>query len=170
MDRRIVSGVTLLVLVAVVAAAAAWGWQRVTEPAPELFEREETPICEPVGVRVGDRVRAAQVTVSVYNGGTRAGLAARTLGLLTDRGFAEGLRGNAPDDTRVRTVQIWTDRPRNHPAVRLVAAQFRSPRILRNEPLGPGVNVVVGNEFERLRRGPRAVVSALNTEICSPPA
>jgi hypothetical protein len=71
---------------------------------------------------------------------------------LSRRGFRKGSVGNAPSDTHVKRVQVWTTQPRDV-AARLVARQFGPRTKVRfvDTNLGPGVDVVVGNH-----RGPLA--------------
>ncbi len=64
---------------------------------------------------------------------------------------------------------IWTKDP-DSPAVRLVASRL-GPKVViekRSAP-GSGVTVVVGDGFEDLVKGKRAVVAKSDAQICSPP-
>src|SRR5262245_43494558 len=91
MTRGARSAITLCVLVLGVIWAAIWGWNAATEPLPE---KVSTPLCETRDVSAGSKIYPQDVTVSVYNSGTREGLASRTLRLLHDQGFANGTTGN----------------------------------------------------------------------------
>jgi hypothetical protein len=53
--------------------------------------------CPPVGTMP---IAATSVTVNVYNGSGRAGLAGRTLADLVARGFVAGATGNSPEPVR----------------------------------------------------------------------
>ncbi|QCX28851.1 LytR C-terminal domain-containing protein [Nocardioides jishulii] len=157
---------TLTVLVAITALAAVVGWFAMTRPFPTT---EDLPPC--VETRIADRqeVFPAQVTVSVYNASSRNGLAGRTMGDLTGRGFVAARTGNV--DKKVRGVQIWADNAKN-PAVALVRAQFRKAKVVKGEALGPGVVVVVGDGSVPLRdvgKAPTSVKSTGPATICSPP-
>lgn len=160
------SSLTLVFLVAVVAASGWWGWTQLTEPIPEA---EPPPVCEDTPIEAGTRVYPDQVTVSVYNASGRSGLAGRTLGLFEDRGFAPGQGGNAPRGTTVAYAQIWTSDPRN-PAVKL-ARSYLGDRasVVEGEALGAGVVVVVGENFEELVRGRKSARSGRASTVCSPP-
>jgi hypothetical protein len=109
--------------------------------------------------------------VSVFNAGTRAGLADETMGVLANRGFDKGSVGNAPAGSRVRVAQIWTTR-RKDAAARLVALQF-GPAIkvkIKRVDLGPGVDVVVGNDFRKLAAAKRTIVVRNRQTACLPTA
>ncbi|MGH3347305.1 MAG: LytR C-terminal domain-containing protein [Nocardioides sp.] len=167
MDARVKSLLTLIGLGGLLLVAALWGWSAVSEPFPE---REGPGICVDRAYAEGDPIRRGNVTVSVLNAGTRNGLAALTLDLFVDAGFAEGQSGNVPDGSpRVRNVEIWTTDPEDA-AVRLVAAQLGDAvRVVRREPTTAGVQVVVGDRFQRLSKGPRRIVADRDVEVCGPP-
>lgn len=164
MSASMKSAVTLLVLAGLLLVAALWGWQAATRPFPSS---EPAPLCTDVTVLTGKQVFRDQVVVSVFNGSDRSGLAGATTELLEDRGFVGADSGNAP--TKVNGVQIWSDEPRNA-AVRLVARQFKSAKVVSGEQLGRGVVVVVGESFKSLRKKEVESVTAVEpSTFCSPP-
>lgn len=169
MDRRARSSLTLLVLVLMLVVGLRMGWTQLTQPlgAPDLTQ-DEPPVCTNRTVEAGSRIGPGDVTVSVYNGGSRDGLAGRTLEQLANRGFGIGDSGNAR--RRVPRIQIWTEQPR-HPAVRLVRTHLaKNPAtIIRREGLGPGITVLVGDGWNGLVKGRRQLPVKQDAEICSPP-
>lgn len=169
--RAITSAVTLLALIGLLLLGAVWGWRSLFAPLPEAPRgvAEPGPTCTTELVEVGERLRAGQVRVSVFNAGTRSGLAGQTLDALVERGFLPGDVGNAPEDVRVRKVQVWST-VEDDPEARLVARQFGKNVKVRfsDEDLGPGVDVVVGDRFRRLVRAPRALRVHEPQEVCVP--
>jgi hypothetical protein len=160
------SAITISILAVVLAIAALWGWSAATDPLPG---KVDTPVCVDRAVEAGTKVFPEDVTVSVYNAGTREGLAGRTMQLFDDAGFAQGKSGNAQTRERVARAEIWTLEPRS-PAVRLVASRLGpGVEIERREPPGVGVSVLVGDGFTDLAQGRRAVTAAADVTICSPP-
>lgn len=172
MDRRqITTGVTLMALCGLLALGAVWGWKSLFAEVPTGTQAaEETgPTCTTEQVAAGQRLRSSQVTVSVFNGGNRSGLADSTLAALEKRGFRPGALGNAPDGITVKRVQIWSTQE-NDPAAQLVARQFGETKQVRfrDEDLGPGVDVIVGNNFKGLVKAPRAVKLEQPEDVCVP--
>lgn len=165
MEARLRTLITLAVLAVLLLVAAVWGWSAMTEPFPG---RAKPRICVERTIAKGDKVSRGDVTVSVYNAGTRNGLAGLTMELLVDVGFGEGREGNAPKRADVERVQIWTDDPRN-PAVKLVAAHLGDVQVVRRDEGVPGVMVVVGDAFEKLSKGRGKLVATREAEVCSPP-
>jgi hypothetical protein len=126
---------------------------------PSSSDQPAEPSC--TGVRKGDRVRSRDVTVSVFNAGTRSGLAAETLDSLVSRRFIAGDVGNAPRRmSGVSFVRVLAPR-KNDPAARLVALQFGRDTFIEKTrtDLGPGVDVIVGNDFRGLVKAPRSIVA-----------
>ncbi|HEU5037899.1 MAG TPA: LytR C-terminal domain-containing protein [Nocardioides sp.] len=159
------SAITLVALGVLLVLATAWGWNAATEPLPG---KVDTPICTTQAVAAGDKVFPQEVTVSVYNAGTRDGLAGRVMKDLQDDGFAEGDGGNT-QAAKVGAVEIWTTEPDN-PAVQLVASHLGDQvDIKRRDGLGAGVTVIVGDDFTKVVKGERSVVAKSDAQICSPP-
>ncbi|VXC32408.1 LytR C-terminal domain-containing protein [Nocardioides sp. AX2bis] len=161
MGPRLRTALTLLVLLGVVLGAAAWGWSRLTSPVGDAAGGP----CTETDLEPGDRVTTEQVVVTVLNAGSRSGLAGRVTGDLVDQGFVKGQSTNAPSGTEVPRVQIWTDSPRS-PQVRLVRGYLGEVSVVRRDPVGEGVTVVVGDDFEELTAGPARVTVREDTTAC----
>lgn len=142
--------ITLAVLLAVLLAAAFYGWQTVISPARENDDNADAkPQCEKVAeFRKGDVIKSGDVVVNVYNAGTEAGAAGSTLDRLVNRGFKRGVAANAPAGVRTQTVVIITD-DRKSPTVKLVSSQFKGKvRYVDVEAPEPGVSIVIGDNFK----------------------
>ncbi len=168
--RHITTAVTLLVLVGLLVLAGMYGVKAMLAPVPSSQPAPSaSPDCETV--KKGTRIRAAEVTVSVFNAGTRSGLADDTMGRLRKRGFTRGDIGNAPSDVKVSKVQVWSTRA-NDTAAQLVALQFGGATKVRvvDTDLGPGVDVVVGDSFSKLAKARTTIVTTRTTAVCRPSA
>lgn len=171
MRRHLLTGVTLIGLCVLVVWAAMWGWRSLFAnlPDPTLLAQDPTPACQPVHVEAGGKVRAREVQVSIFNSGERQGLAGETMDHLVERGFIGGEVGNAPDNVRIARVQVWSTE-RGDPRARLVARQFgKKVKVhLSKKDLGSGVDVVLGDRFQRLSKAPRVVTSKKPQQFCVP--
>jgi hypothetical protein len=156
-NRRAISAVTLVVLAILLVGGAFAGWRILTKPLPGDDEprRASGPKCDD-GVARGDVVTPADVTVSVYNAGSRSGLADQTQSELEARDFIAGDVGNAPEELEsVQFVRVLAP-TRTDPAARLVALQFGANTVVEavKDDLGPGVEVIVGDNFQGLVDAP----------------
>ena len=166
MDARLRSLLTLSVLGVLLVVGGMWGLSALTQPFPE---NAEPAVCVDVPFAEGEKISRSDVTVSVLNAGDRNGLAGFTMDLFVNAGFGQGEAGNTEDGVRVKKVQIWTDDP-EHPAVRLVARQLGGAvKVVRREPSTAGVQVVVGDGFQKLVKGPRKIVARSDVDVCGPP-
>jgi hypothetical protein len=169
--RRLVTALTLVGLTVLVVWAAMWGWRSLVAdfPGGGLIASDPTPACQPIHVRAGGKVLPRYVQVSVFNSSSRFGLANETLDALVERGFVGGEVGNTPSGVRVRRVQVWSTE-RGDAGARLVARQFGPGVTVRvtKKDLGPGVDVVLGDRFQRLSKAPRAVVTKKARDFCVP--
>jgi len=152
-SRHLVTAITMMVLVVLLIIGAVIGVQQLFAPVPEAKPAAEpSPSCSTIAAK-GDRLRIRDVRVNVFNAGSETGLAGDTMRDLTRRGFKRGRVGNAPDDARVRRVQVWIQEG-EEAAGGLVARNF-GPKVKvvtrKGEEPAKGVDVIVGNRYpERL--------------------
>jgi hypothetical protein len=166
MSRRLLTTVTMVVLLGLLAVGAVVGWRALSAPADGSAE-EAGPRCAE-GVQRGEKLTSGEVTVSVFNAGNRSGLAGQTLEGLVSRGFLEGDVGNAPGSlAQVRVVRILAP-SRDDPAARLVAAQFGPNTFVQqsDEDLGDGVDVVVGDEYVGMVKARRSITAKASGSGC----
>jgi hypothetical protein len=166
--RSVLSAVTLTFLVGLLVVGAVVGYKALVAPVPDVTgDGGNSHPCRHK-IAKGDLVQSRDVTVSVYNAGSRTGLAGQTLDQLASRGFIKGRAGNAPNKyASVRYVRVLAP-TRNDPVAKLVARQF-GPRTLvqqvtRNQ--GPGVEVVVGDAFVGLAKAPTKLRAATAGSGC----
>jgi len=167
--RQMTTAITMVVLCGILVAAALWGWRSLFADLPGDATSADQPSgsCTTDRLRAGQRLRASQVQVSVFNDGTESGLADTTLAALRKRGFRTGEVGNAPTSADVDRVQVWTTQP-NDLSARLVARQFgKNVRVkFSDDDLGPGVDVIVGNGFRRLAPAPGVIKVRKAQQVC----
>ena len=151
--------------------AVLFGVQALTSDLPDdpIVENPEAT-CVEREVTAGTKVFPEDVLVSVYNAGTRGGVASKIMSTLQIRGFAAGKTDNERD-VEVSRVQVWGS-PAN-PAVQLVAAQFGADaRItagrVSQDSSEVGVVVVIGDDFEKLAKKVSSVTAEEDATICSP--
>lgn len=151
--------ITLLVLLAVLVYGAKWGYDNVmAPPAPA----PQTPC---VDQRVGAALTSKQVTVKVFNGGRKTGLAGKVAAQLRAKGFIIGRTANT--ETRVTTTQIIGANP-NNPEVKLVAGFFKGAKVSGDNRLDHTVDVLVGNENTGFNSEAATSVPVQNGVVCLP--
>lgn len=167
LTARLKTVVTLVTLVLLVVFGAFWGLHAMTQPFPS---RAAAALCAPRQVAAGTQIYPAEVLVNVYNASTRGGLATQAMGQFVDRGFAEGLTGNAPDE-KVSSAVIWTDDPKRPDVLLVLKHLGPGAKAIKHATLDVGVDVLVGPKFTKLAAKPHGVITAQRaTEICSPPS
>ncbi|ANH37950.1 hypothetical protein I601_1515 [Nocardioides dokdonensis FR1436] len=161
------SALTLAVLSLLLVVGLVWGWSAATQPLPESATSPGG--CTPTTLEAGEKLYPDQVQVSVLNAGERGSFASRVLAQLTARGYAEGRSGNAPSDAEVQRVQVWAP-DRSAPEVQLVLSTLgKKVPVVDRGVTAPGVVVVVGDRFDKVRKGRKNVTVAKSVEICVPP-
>ncbi len=138
-----------MVLLVVLGGMAVYGFKSALAPLPGSSSSD--PTCSGTEKQVQEYLKRSDVQVSVFNAGTRDGLAGQTLDKVEAAGFRAGNAGNAPKSAVVRRAVVWTTEP-NDTSAKLVALSFgKGTRVQVTETdLGPGIDVLVGNKFKRL--------------------
>jgi LytR cell envelope-related transcriptional attenuator len=146
----VTTAITLVVLVLVLGGMAVYGFKSALAPLPGGSASSD-PTCSQTEKEVQRFLRRGEVQVSVFNAGTKSGLAGKTLEKVEAAGFKAGNSGNAPGSAQVRRAAVWTTQP-NDTSARLVALAFgkRTRVEVTETDLGPGVDVIVGNRFKGL--------------------
>ncbi|WP_036516769.1 LytR C-terminal domain-containing protein [Nocardioides sp. J54] len=160
------AALTLAVLAVVFLASVAWAWSRVTEPFPEKIQAAP---CTDTLISAGEEVSPPQVMVTVLNAGGPNGLASRTMSRLERFGFAAGETGNAPSDTGPVAAQVWASDPGDPAALLLASYLGRNVDIVDRGSGYPGVTIVVGKKFKKVRKGRAAITAQKDSYVCTPP-
>jgi hypothetical protein len=158
--QKLRTAATMAALTALLIAGAYFGWVGMTEgwlgdDGTATAENASTETCStPPPVTV----RSRKIRVSVYNAGAPVGQATEVMAALGDQGFIQGVLTDAPPAVAVRGIVLWPGKA-DEGAVKLVRRQFRKARVApKRRPLGPGINVMVGQEFGDLaRNAPRRI-------------
>lgn len=165
--RKLTTAVTMTVLLVVLVGMAVFGFRALTQPVDRATAVET---CSEVEKEVQDFLRRSEVQVSIFNAGTKEGLASSTLAEVEEAGFRAGNAGNAPQSAEVPRAVVWTTE-RDDPAAQLVARAFgrRVQVEVTETDLGPGVDVLVGDRFRGLDpKAPRRIKLADPVETCVP--
>ena len=172
MTQSAKTAVTLAVLLVLLLVGVLVGWSALTQPLPTAEDSTSDGPCQEQDIAAGEQVRRGMVTVSVFNAGTRGGLAEKTLGALVRTGFGAGETGNADREVSVKRAAVWTTDKRDPAAILVRRTLGRDRTKLVEKPAdqldGVGVMVLVGNKFDKLADGPRQVTSQIDTTICVP--
>jgi hypothetical protein len=165
--RRIITAVVLVVLLVVLGVMAAVGVDQALKPFPARKKQAQSD-CSTTEKQVQEFLTRKDVQVSVFNAGSRSGLASSTLDKLQAAGFAAGNAGNAPGTANVRRAVVWTTKENDYSA-KLVALAFgpRTQVQVTKTDLGPGVDVLVGNGFKGLpKKAPTRIRVPKPVETC----
>lgn len=167
-QRNLIAAASLaafaLVLGAMAIVGAKWAAAPIPKYAPAATPEETCVPIEPEPVVVARR----DVTVSVYNSGSRSGRARAVLTMLEEAGFKAGAIGNAPEGLATDRATIYYD-PVDSPRADLVRRIIgpKTPIMPNTEDLGPGVAIVIGDDFGKLRKkAPRRITITPDTPEC----
>lgn len=135
--RKYTAPIILVLLIALLAWGAIWGFRQLTKPPVEIQP-------EPCVTQEASVLQTSQVIVQVLNGGTAAGRAGQVTDQLTNQGFQTRSPGNTNEAVPATTVVGLSP---EDPAVNLVAAFFPEA-IKKGDGRTDGVvTVLVGDNF-----------------------
>jgi hypothetical protein len=168
LSREARTAITMLVLLGILVAAAYVGWIGLTQglgDSDRVASESPTPACS---TPPPEMLRSRSVTVSVFNAGAPEGQATAAMEALTGQGFDQGELADAPARVQVNGIVVRSGNLDAN-AVELVQRQFDRVRIApKPKPLGPGVNVLVGDAFEGLAPNAPRTITVAQPSRCSP--
>jgi hypothetical protein len=164
--RHLTTGITLVVLVMVLGGMAVWGVKAALAPLPSQSASKDS--CSQQEKEVKQFLKRGDVQVSVFNAGTRSGLAGQTLDQIEGAGFVPGNAGNAPRSAQVRRAVVWTTENDDSSARLVALALGHGTRVeVTRTDLGPGIDVLVGNKFRGLdKKAPKKIRLPKPVETC----
>ena len=145
--RKLTTAVTLVVLLLVLGGMGLLGIKQLTAPLPD--GSSSTKSCTGAEKQVKGYLKRSEVQVSVFNAGSRSGLATSTLDKVERAGFRAGNAGNAPGTAEVARAIVWTTKPDDMAALLVARAFGRRTKVeVTKTDLGPGIDVLVGDRFK----------------------
>lgn len=147
-----VAAITLIGALVAFVVMAFWGITAATAPGANTQQAASNATqCSDAEKTVKTHIKRNDVTVSVYNSGKRKGLATSVLTKLERGGFRPGAVGNAPAELATDVAVVYAE-DTSSTSAKLVAAAFGPDTqiVVQDQDMGPGINVVVGDQFKRL--------------------
>ena len=159
--RAVRTPVTLLVLLGVLCYGAWWGYTNVIRPAPPV-----APVkCVKQTLAKG-QLRSAQVSVNVFNGGTKKGLAGDVGRDLRQRGF-KVLKTSNTGQRIGGTVIVGAGA--KDPEVLLVKGFFKGVSVKADKRSDHSVDVLVGNDYGGFVKDAKTTRTVKAKSVCLPP-
>ena len=158
--RAIRVPLTLLILLGLLCYGAWWGWTRVVAPTPKA------PVepCIQQNVSKG-QLKSSQVTVNVFNGGHKRGLAGDVAKDLNNAKFKIGKVGNT--DRSVSGTVIVGAGAKN-PEVLLVKGFLKGAKIRVDKRANHSVDVLVGNSYGGFNKKAKTSIAVKGKSVCLP--
>jgi hypothetical protein len=152
--------VTLLILLGILCYGAYWGYTNVLAPVPPP---PPTP-CVDQTVK-GGQLKSSQVTVSVFNGGDRKGLAGDVGRAMRQRGFKVSKTTNTAEKVQ-QTVIVGAD-PKA-PEVLFVRTFFKKATVRGDKRADHSVDILVGNKYGGFNKNAKTTYAVKATTVCLP--
>jgi hypothetical protein len=158
--RIVRTPITLLLLLGVLCYAAWWGYTNVLRPIPPAPAQP----CVDQSVSKGE-LKSSQVTVKVYNGGNKRGLAGDVGRALRDRGF-NVIRTTNTGEKISKTVIVGSEA--KNPEVLLVKRFFKDAVVKSDKRIDHSVDVLVGNKYAGFNKDAKRTYTVESTTVCLP--
>ena len=158
--RIVRTPITLLVLLGVLLYGAWWGYRNIIQPVPAT----PPPPCVKQTVSKG-QLRSSQVTIKVYNGGDRPGLAGDVGRALRNKGFKVALVDNTVEKIG-KTVVVGANA--KNPEVLFVKTFFKDSVVRADKRTDGSVDVLVGNKYGGFNRNAKATYVVKTPTVCLP--
>lgn len=160
--RIVRTPLTLLILLGVLCYGAWWGYTNVLADVPPLppepCVEQQLP---------NSQLRSTQVTVNVYNGGNRRGLAGDVGRGLRDKGFRVLKTTNTKE--KISSTVIVGANPSN-PEVVLVKGFFKKATVRADNRKDGTVDVLVGDKYGGFDKKAPTTITVKSSKACLPPS
>ncbi len=160
--RVVRTPLTLLLLLGVLLYGAWWGYNNIIQPVPPAPE----PPCVEQTLAKG-QLKTSQITVRIFNGGDRKGLAAEVGRSLRGKGFKVALTTNTQE--RVQKTVIVGASP-DAPEVKFVKT-FLKDAVVRTEAakaIDHSVDILVGNRYGGFNKKAKTTYKISSASVCLP--
>jgi hypothetical protein len=153
--------ITMVVLLAILVGGGWWGWKSLIDSSAE-------PTCVQQKLP-NNRLLPKNVVVNVYNGGAKAGSAAKVADALKKRGFNIRRVSTEPNGDKIDVVSVRGNAD-NSPELLLIAGQInQKPLTVGDGRTDHTVDLVIGAGFTSVRtKGAPSVAVPPNTTVCLP--
>jgi hypothetical protein len=158
--RIIRTPLTLLILLGILCYGAWWGWNNIVAPP----EKTPAPPCVPTKV-TDKELKSSQVTVRVYNGGDKKGLAGDVTRALRARDF--NVLDPTNTDQKVGVTVIIGNGAKN-PEVLLVKSFFKKATVKADGRTDHTVDVMVGNKYAGFNSKAHPSYPVKTSTVCLP--
>jgi hypothetical protein len=159
--RAVRTPFTLLVLLGILCYGAWWGWSNVIREVPPA---PPAPCVEQDLPK--NRLKSSQVTVSVFNGGNKRGLAGDVGRSLRERGFKVQTTTNTLQKVQ-KTVVVGAST--KNPEVLLVKRFFKDAEVRADKRVDGSVDVLVGNRYGGFNKKASTTYKVKSAKACLPP-
>lgn len=160
--RVVRTPLTLLILLAILCYGAWWGYTNVLKPVEPLPAEPCVEQSLP-----NSQLKSSQVTVSVYNGGDRRGLAGDVGRALRDKGFRVQRTTNTGENIK-ETVIVGASA--KNPEVILVKGFFKDATVRADKRTDGTVDVLVGDKYGGFNKKAKTAVTVASAKACLPSA
>lgn len=158
--RVIRTPLTLLILLGILCYGAWWGYNNIIKPSPPIAQ---TP-CVPTKV-TKKQLQTSQVTVQVFNGGDKKGLAGDVSRDLRNAKFNTLLPQNTT--SKVGKTVIVGNAAKN-PEVRLVKSFFKNATVKADGRANRTVDVMVGGSYGGFNSKAKSAIAVETSTVCLP--
>lgn len=158
--RAVRTPFTLLVLLGVLCYGAWWGYSNVIRevpPAPPApCVQQQLP---------KNQLKSSQVTVSVFNGGNKRGLAGDVGRSLRGRGFKVATTTNTLQKVQ-KTIIVGANA--KNPEVLMVQAFFKDSQVKADKRVDGSVDVLVGSNYGGFNSKAKTTYTVKSAKACLP--
>ncbi len=158
--RIVRTPITLMILLGVLMYGAWWGYTNVIRPMPEAAPEP----CVNQTVAKG-QLKSSQVTVRVYNGGDRVGLAGDVARSLKSKGFVVSRTTNTEENIQ-KTVIVGAGA--KNPEVLFVKTFFKDAVVRADKRTDNSVDILVGNKYAGLNKSAKTSYEVKAKTVCLP--